>query len=128
MRRILVLACALALSGCMEPVVIMGNGLLLKGTADIELTGSSFSATDGKLTCTGTQNIVVTTADPGPDTGTVTCSDGRKGIVVVNSNSGTGHIRLTDGTEADFIVGPAAQPLMGEAADAAPAKAAPPPG
>ncbi len=42
----------------------------------------------------------------------VFCSDGRKGIVIATrdprAQSGHGKVRLTDGTEADFIFGPAA--------------------
>jgi hypothetical protein len=42
----------------------------------------------------------------------VLCSDGRKGIAVVtrdaSGTSGSGHVRLTDGSSADFIFGSAA--------------------
>ncbi len=42
----------------------------------------------------------------------VHCSDGRKGIVTStrdnSGQSGSGRVRMSDGTEADFIFGPAA--------------------
>jgi hypothetical protein len=126
MRRFLIIASALALSGCMEPIVVMGsNGLLLKGSANIELFSSSFSVTDGTLTCGGDSRDGLQ-SDPdyhGPVTGSVTCSDGRKGVVVYYPQSFSGHVRLTDGTEADIVTGDAAQAIIGTPPANAPASA-----
>ena len=110
--RIAALAASLLIAACSitEPVVVIGaNGQTLRGTATGALSGGSFSVTDGKLTCGGSYNswsLEPTIQMP------VLCSDGRKGIVIATRDSsgfsGHGRVRLTDGTEADFIFGPAA--------------------
>jgi hypothetical protein len=113
MRRILLIALAVSLAGplagCAEPLAIIGdNGFLLQGTVD-GLTGK-FTATDGKLTCSGEDPSPVKPGNyRGPTTLTVACTDGRQGVVVVNGEAG--HLRLTDGTKADFVVGAAAGAL-----------------
>jgi hypothetical protein len=101
------------LTGCSitRPVAVIGaKGQILRGTATASLTGSgTFSVTDGKLTCSGSYNALdqsLTIAMP------VLCNDGRKGIITATRQldglNGSGRVRLTDGTEADFIFGDAA--------------------
>jgi hypothetical protein len=103
----------LLLCGCSvtQPVaVITKQGQILRGSTTADLSGGSFEATDGKLTCSGTYD---------PTTGSITlsvkvlCNDGRTGFAIVTRDrglqSGSGRIRLSDGTEADFVFGPAAQ-------------------
>jgi hypothetical protein len=93
-----------------QPVAVIGqNGQILKGSTTASLSGGSFSATDGKLTCGGSydsSDMSQTISMP------VFCSDGRKGIVIAtrdnNGMSGSGTVRLSDGSEATFIFGPAA--------------------
>ncbi len=103
---------AVMLTACdnTQPVVVIGlNGQTLKGTATGALSGGSFSVTDGRLTCSGHY-------DSWSLERTITmqaiCSDGRKGIVVSTRDSsgisGHGTVTLTDGTQAQFIFGPAA--------------------
>jgi hypothetical protein len=103
---------ALSISACTvrEPVVVIGqNGEILRGTTTASLSGGSFSATDGKLTCAGhydSLNTSPTISMP------ATCSDGRQGIVIVtrdnSGTSGSGTVRLTDGSTATFMFGSAA--------------------
>jgi hypothetical protein len=104
-----------ALAGCSvtQPLaVITKNGQILRGTTTADLSGGSFQASDGKLTCSGSYD---------PTTGSitlnvkVTCNDGRTGIAMVTRErglqSGSGRVRLSDGSEADLVFGPAAQAL-----------------
>lgn len=65
--------------------------------------------TDGKLTCSGSYNaldesVTISMA--------VLCNDGRKGIVTATRQmdglNGAGRVRLSDGSEGDFIFGDAA--------------------
>ncbi|HEY1632639.1 MAG TPA: hypothetical protein VGF56_15085 [Rhizomicrobium sp.] len=114
MRRILVIASALLLSGCMTPIAIVGpSGFQLHGAADIEMFASSFTATDGTLTCTGDAPDGFQTKQDRHSTitGSVTCSDGRKGVVIYDPDSYSGRIRLTDGTSADIVAGDAAKAI-----------------
>jgi len=102
----------LALAACSvtEPVVVIGDkGQTLRGTTTASLSGGSFTATDGNLTCGGSYNSLdtsVTISMP------VLCSDGRRGIVIVTRDksglSGSGTARLTDGSTATFMFGDAA--------------------
>ncbi|HEY1708790.1 MAG TPA: hypothetical protein VGG10_11040 [Rhizomicrobium sp.] len=108
MRRVFIMAAlALCLGGCVEPIAVVGaNGFLLRGTTSASPTNAGFTVTNGKLTCTGSYdpwNVAE------PTTMTVACSDGRKGVVIARRDSGTGHLRLNDGTEADVVVGSAAK-------------------
>lgn len=106
---------ALAVGGCSvtQPVAVMGvGGQILRGSATASLAGGTFEATDGSLTCTGKYDL----AERSRKTqGVVTCNDGRKGIVMIerdaSGQAGTGRVRLSDGTEADFIFGPTAGTL-----------------
>jgi hypothetical protein len=105
-------AAVLSLTACSitEPVVVIGkNGEILRGTAAASLSGGSFSATDGKLTCGGSYNAL----DTSPTISIpALCSDGRRGIVIAtrdaSGTSGGGTVRMTDGEEATFMFGPAA--------------------
>ncbi|MEF2073522.1 hypothetical protein [Consotaella aegiceratis] len=104
------------LAGCAITVpvaVISGNGDVMRGTATASMSGGSFSVAgnlDGKeTTCSGNYNswdTSLTISMP------VLCSDGRKGIVIATRDasglSGSGRVRLTDGTEGDFIFGQSA--------------------
>ena len=98
-------ACAIT-----EPVVVIGkDGQTLKGTTTASLSGGSFSATDGKLTCRGNYDSLNTSVTI---TMQVLCSDGRKGFVVstreANGTDGHGTARLNDGSEWSFVFGHAA--------------------
>lgn len=111
-KSVIVLALALVCAGCAysEPVVVIGlHGETLRGSATAALTGGTFRVSDSKLTCGGNYDdwsLSTTIEMP------VRCSDGRKGIAVVtrdaSGTSGSGHVRLDDGSSADFIFGSAA--------------------
>ena len=111
-RAALLLAACLLCTGCSysEPVVVIGlHGETLRGTATAAMTGGTFTMTNGKLTCSGNYDdwsLSTTIEMP------VLCSDGRKGIVTATRDasgySGSGHVRLNDGSTADFIFGPSA--------------------
>ena len=65
--------------------------------------------TDGDLTCGGNYDSLdqsTTISMP------VLCSDGRRGIVIAtrddSGRSGSGNVRMDDGTEATFMFGPSA--------------------
>jgi hypothetical protein len=103
---------ATMLAGCSTtiPVAVIGqNGMILRGENTISVSGGSFSVTDGKLTCTGSYNALnqsQTITIP------IICNDGRTGIAQStrdSSLSGGGKVRLSDGSEADFIFGEAAR-------------------
>jgi len=98
-------ACAIT-----EPVVVISqNGETLRGTTRASVFGGAFSVTDGILTCAGNYNAMdpsITISMP------VTCSDGRRGIVIATRDasglSGSGTVRLSDGSTATFLFGSAA--------------------
>lgn len=85
----------------------------MRGTATATLSGGSFQAT-GKLAgketkCAGNYDSL----DNSPTISMpVLCDNGKKGIVIATRDasgmSGSGRVRLTDGTEADFIFGKSA--------------------
>lgn len=112
MKRLLAIAALGFCAGCSvtEPVVVIGqNGEMLKGTATATMSGGSFTATDGKLTCGGhydSMDMSTTITMP------VLCSDGRRGIVIAtrdnSGTSGAGTVRMTDGSTATFMFGTAA--------------------
>jgi hypothetical protein len=121
---IVLLLATVALAGCAVtwPVaVISKNGQILRGTATASLTGGSFEATDGKLTCSGNYDALSESITLNAK---VTCNDGRTGFAIVTRDrglqSGSGRIRLSDGTEADFVFGAAAQALNGTPRQAPP--------
>lgn len=111
------LALGMVLVGCgikVPVAVISQNGDIMRGYADTGMGNGSFQASGrvaGKeLTCSGSYNSFdtsVTISIP------VFCSDGRKGIVIATREasglSGSGRVRLNDGTEADFVFGNAAK-------------------
>lgn len=103
---------ALSLAGCSTtiPVAVIGqHGEIMRGTNSIGLTEGSFSVTDGKVTCSGSYNSL---NELQTITMPVICTDGRTGIVTATRDSamsGGGKVRLSDGTEADFIFGEAAR-------------------
>lgn len=111
---ILALLGTVALTACsvMQPVVVITNdGKTLRGTATATLVNGSFTATDGKVTCGGTYDSLSLDRTISMQ---VVCSDGRKGIVIATRDSaggqsGHGTVRLTDGTEGQFIFGPEAE-------------------
>lgn len=107
---------AMSLASCALTVpvaVISGKGEVMRGTSTATMSGGSFQVA-GKLNgkaakCAGTYDSLdtsVTISMP------VHCSDGRKGFVIAtrqaNGLDGSGRVRLTDGTEADFVFGRAA--------------------
>lgn len=99
-------------AGCSitQPVaVITTDGQVLRGSTTASMSGGTFEATNGRLTCAGTydafsQSVTLTAK--------VTCNDGRTGFVIATREaglqSGAGRIRLSDGSEADFVFGKAA--------------------
>jgi hypothetical protein len=112
MRHIAVIVMAPFLAACSvtQPVaVISKNGQILRGTATATMTGGTFMATDGKLTCSGSYDSLDMSITIHAK---VTCNDGRTGFVMATRDAsgltGSGRVRLSDGTDADFIFGPAA--------------------
>lgn len=102
---ILLGACAIT-----QPVaVISKNGQVLRGTVTAQLSGGSFEVTDGKLTCGGTYDSLTESVTLNAK---VLCSDGRTGFAIITRDrglqSGSGRVRLSDGSEADLVFGPAA--------------------
>jgi hypothetical protein len=84
----------------------------MRGTTTAALSGGSFNATNGTLSCGGSYNAL----DQSPTiSAPVLCSEGRKGIISVtrdySGTSGGGHFTLTDGTSGDFLFGAAAEKL-----------------
>ena len=113
MRAIVVLCFALLVASCSRTVavaVIGDDGRIMRGTATADLSGGSFVATDGELTCSGSyDSLDMSTTISMP----TQCSDGRRGLVMATRDasglSGNGRIRLEDGYEADFVFGRAAE-------------------
>jgi hypothetical protein len=104
-----IVALCAALGGCSVTVpvaVISKDGQVPRGTTTASLSGGSFQATDGKLTCSGTYDSLSQSVTINAK---VLCSDGRTGLVIATRDrggqSGSGRIRMTDGTEADFVFG-----------------------
>jgi hypothetical protein len=104
---------ALALSACSitVPIAVIGSkGEVLKGTATTSSSEGSFSASDGKLSCTGR-------FAPAPGSLTVSfsvrCSDGRAGAGIAirdrGGQSGSGTAQMSDGSTATFVFGDSAQ-------------------
>ena len=94
-----------------QPVAVIGErGEVFKGTATASMAdGGSFKVTDGRINCGGTYDAYSasrTVSFP------VVCSDGRKGLGTAtrdaNGGTGSGTIRMNDGTDWTFVFGPAA--------------------
>jgi hypothetical protein len=101
-----------ALGGCsvtLPVAVISKDGQVLRGTTTASLSGGTFQATDGKLSCSGTYDSLSQSVTINAK---VICSDGRTGFVIATRDrggqSGSGRVRLSDGSEADFVFGNAA--------------------
>jgi hypothetical protein len=117
MRKSLAVMFVAALSGCaISPLtvpvaVITADGHVLRGENTASLTEATFSATDGKLTCTGSYNPLNSSVTI---TVTVACNDGRTGIAIATRDSptsGGGKVTLSDSSEATFIFGSAASKI-----------------
>lgn len=103
----------LLLAGCTQTssvAVISSNGEIMRGTATGSLSGGSFRVDGGGRTCSGSYDSFdqsLTISIP------FNCSDGKKGIALVTRDpcmcSGSGRVRMQDGTEADFVFGKAAE-------------------
>jgi hypothetical protein len=110
--RLAAICIAMLLIGCSVtvPVAVIGqHGEIMRGTSTASLSGGSFSVTDGKVTCSGSYNAL---NESQTITIPVLCTGGRRGIVIAtrdSAESGGGKVRLSDGTEADFIFGEAAR-------------------
>ena len=97
------------------PVAVVSKafpGGILRGTLTATTTGSSFSVSNGTLSCGGSYDAF----DVSPTISVpVLCSDGRKGIVIAmrenGGMNGGGHFTLSDGSTGDFIFGAEAAKL-----------------
>jgi hypothetical protein len=109
--RISAICFVVLLTGCTTtiPVAVIGKNIILRGENTFGVSGGSFSVTDGNLTCTGSYNALNQAATI---TIPILCSDGRTGIAMStrdSAHSGGGKVRLTDGSEWDFIFGEGAR-------------------
>jgi len=95
-----------------QPVAVIGeSGEVFRGTATASMTtGGSFKVTNGRINCGGTydaSSVSRTVSFP------VVCSDGRKGLGTAtrdaNGITGSGTIRMNDGSDWTFVFGPAAE-------------------
>jgi hypothetical protein len=112
MRVLGIVVLGAALGGCavtLPVAVISKNGQILRGTTTASLEGGTFEATDGKLTCSGTYDALSQSVTLNAK---VICNDGRTGFVIATRDRGgqrgSGRVRLSDGSEADFVFGNAA--------------------
>ncbi|MFN4171994.1 MAG: hypothetical protein ACK4GW_09605 [Pseudorhodobacter sp.] len=115
MKYLVVIALGL-LAACdvAKPVAVIGEkGEVYRGVAVASFTqGGSFTATNGKVRCGGNYAL------PGENTRVsfpVVCSNGQRGIGVAvrhgRGPSGSGRIRMDDGSDWTFIFGPEAQAI-----------------
>ena len=111
MKKLLMMA-LLLITGCdiTQPVAVIGdNGEIFKGTATGSLSGSSFKASNGRVSCAGTYDG---TSPSNTVSFPVICSDGRKGLGTATRDAsgitGSGTIRMNDGSDWTFVFGPAA--------------------
>jgi hypothetical protein len=87
MRILGIVALCAALGGCSVTVpvaVISKDGQVLRGTTTASLSGGTFQATDGKLTCSGTYDSLSQSVTINAK---VLCSDGRTGFVIATRDS-----------------------------------------
>jgi hypothetical protein len=117
-------AAPLDLSAVTVPVAVRAaNGAVLTGTATTSLiSGGFFTAANARLRCDGQFG-----PSWGSPTVTITarCSDGRSGVAQAIREAGTaghGTLRMSDGSEANFIFGMAAGALIYERRKEAPAR------
>jgi len=100
----LILGCSMTI-----PVAVIGqHGEIMRGTNTVSLSSATFTVTDGKVTCSGSYNPL---NESRTITTTVTCTDGRTGIVTATRDSpttGGGTVMMSDGTSGRFIFGDAA--------------------
>jgi hypothetical protein len=110
----LVISVPLVIHGCANsiPVAVIGqHGEIMRGSNTFSLTSATFTVTDGKVTCSGSYNPL---NESRTITTTVTCTDGRAGIVTAtrdSATSGGGVVTLSDGTSGRFIFGDAASKI-----------------
>lgn len=88
------------------------QGQILKGTTTVNKglfeAHGTFKVTDGKLTCSGSFSNTTSMTVTMP----VLCSDGRRGFATVTcdlNGGGTGRVVLNDGSQANVVLGPAAE-------------------
>ena len=111
--RVLVIAAFLGGCSSTQPVAaITKSGQILRGTATATLEQGSFEVTDGKLTCVGSYNPLTESTILSAK---VTCNGGRTGFAIITRDaglqSGSGRVRLNDGSDADLVFGAAARSL-----------------
>lgn len=103
----------IGLSGCSitQPVAAIGpNGEIMKGSTTASLvTGGSFRTSGRGITCAGDYDAISYSKTVSFK---VTCSDGRIGLGTAvrdaSGVSGSGTIRMNDGSDWHFVFGPAA--------------------
>ena len=103
----------LSLTACTAsaPVAVIGeNGEIMRGTTSASMLGGEFKVSNGARTCSGNYNIQHGSQNI---TVNILCNDGHKGLAFVTRDkggrSGSGRVRMDDGTEADFVFGKAAE-------------------
>lgn len=116
-RSIVVIVSALLCGACSQtfPIAVIGKDLpggIMRGEGVASLAGGTFSVSGGRLRCSGDYDAT----DSSPTIRVpVTCSDGRRGIIVATRNGpgkgGGGRFTLNDGTSGEFIFGPGAERL-----------------
>jgi hypothetical protein len=99
---LLIAACSIT-----QPLVVLApHGQILRGQVTASLNGGIFEATDGRLACNGTYDSLTTGVTV---SFAVRCNDGRIGVGTAyrdaGGQSGTGTIKLSDGSEARFMFG-----------------------
>lgn len=115
MQKLLLVVFPAILAACAteitQPVAVIGDrGEIYKGSVKASISeGGSFFASNGRNTCSGSYDALtpsLTVSFP------VVCSDGRKGLGTATRDAGgvtgSGTIRMTDGSNWTFVFGPAA--------------------
>lgn len=119
MKMIVLISCTL-LSACVSPVavsqpavVISDEGQVLRGFAQATWDGQgSFSVSGSGLTCSGVYDAMTTSTTL---SFSVICNNGLKGIATstrdASLQTGSGVVRMFDGSEWNFVFGPIANTL-----------------
>jgi hypothetical protein len=116
-RGLILFGSALVLAGCAitEAVAVVSKGIpggVMRGTTTASLSGGSFSASNGSLTCGGDYNDLDTCPTISIP---VLCSDGCKSTITATRDysgmSGGGTSPLTTARPGDFMFGAAAGKL-----------------